>query len=95
MERSVIFVFYRFYEGKKIHAWEYKHMPTAWVSKYPGNVYSLGVHSDEYEYEQQFIGSYKLARTMMAYLQQIFEDLHEKGIIEKFQFRYPRGVSGG
>jgi len=89
MEKSVVFLYYKFCEGKKIYHWEYKDLPGTWKSHGHGNVYSLGPHMDrdQYDYEEQFTGSYKCKREFVQDICKQFDELKEKGILETYLCR--------
>jgi hypothetical protein len=89
MEKNVVFIFYKFNEGKKICHWEYKNLPGTWKTHGPGNVYSLGPHidKDQYEYEEQFTGSYKYKNDFVSHIVKKFEHLKDAGILENYLCR--------
>ena len=79
---KVVFVFYTFKNGDK---WVYSKLPKGWWWVGAGRTSPIGKLGCEYE--EQFMGPKKTQEKVIKYLDKVFKNLKEKGVIKKYKIR--------
>ena len=86
-EKKTLFVFYTFADNAKSFEWDYNGLPKSWQWIGKGTTNAIGEPNMEYEIEEQFSGDAFNNNYVRLYLMNLFMELKEKKVVQKFKIR--------